>query len=526
MENGVSVYLLPVVSINKNSIPGNLNSAAKLLKMIEFIEIFKVEYNDLSLRTGSIPNAQPVMTHLRASPTIMYTSLAINNPYDLVFGTAPHPVTTRRGIVIGGGCVYPELNFTLAPTKITLGSLPALRIEYASIVRDALERALALESPGIIFEFETLIEMTQNPSIGVGLVEAMNEVCEEYYIRHGLKSEIRLTPNDIRDFEHPPRQRTSALLDTMLQLFDEGAQAGGDLLSIESTGGKEVCDDGLMMCNFREIIFSLSVLGVRDMRMLWGKIVAIANKNGKIPGGDTACGFGNTAMVLAEKRYIPKVVAAIVRVATAPRTLVACEMGALGPDKDCGYEGPFLKAIAGIPISMEGKTSACAHSSPLGNIASACADLWSNESVQNIKLLAGMAPTVYMEQLEYDTRLMNEAIKGGDATAHMLQRLFVNSDRYHDPQALILAPDNVIAISQELINGSTYIERTVRGCMKALDIIETAVKEKQLLVPETEAGWITRIREEISTIPFDESAFVEEMLPTLEGKFIPSEYGL
>ncbi|MGE5315862.1 MAG: methyltransferase MtaB domain-containing protein [Acidobacteriota bacterium] len=456
----------------------------------------------------------------------MYTTLSIDNPSNLVFGRAPHPVTTRRGLVIGGGVVYPELNFTMPPTKITLGTLPALRTEYASIVRGALERALALESPGVIFEFETLIEMTQEPKIGVELTAAMNEVCEEYFQRHGLKSEIRLTPNDIRDFERPPRQRTSALLEKMLQLFDEGAKAGGDLLSIESTGGKEVCDDGLMMCNFREVIFALSVLGVRDMKMLWEKIVAIARSNGKIPGGDTACGFGNTAMVLAEKGYIPKVAAAVVRVATAPRTLVACEMGALGPDKDCGYEGPFLKAIAGIPISMEGKTSACAHSSPLGNIAAACADLWSNESVQNIKLLAGMAPTVYMEQLEYDARLMNQAIGKGDASVRTLQGLFVDSDCWHDPQALILAPENVIAISKELINGTTYIERTVNGCLKALDIIETAVNEKRLKMPDSEAGWIERLREEISTIPGDESAFVEEMLPQLEGKFIPSEYGL
>ena len=38
--------------------------------------------------------------------------------------------------------------------------------------------------------------------------------------------------------------------------------------------------------------------------------------------------------------------------------MVCVEEGAKGPDKDCGYEGPFLKAIAGIPISMEGKTAA------------------------------------------------------------------------------------------------------------------------------------------------------------------------
>ena len=48
-------------------------------------------------------------------------------------------------------------------------------------------------------------------------------------------------------------------------------------------------------------------------------------------------------MILAEKGYIPKVFAAIVRIITVVRTLVALEEGATGPDKDCGYEGPFLR---------------------------------------------------------------------------------------------------------------------------------------------------------------------------------------
>ena len=42
-------------------------------------------------------------------------------------------------------------------------------------------------------------------------------------------------------------------------------------------------------------------------------------------------------------------------------------------------------------------------------MAACLADLWSNESVQNIKLLGGMAPTVSFELLAYDCRLMNEA---------------------------------------------------------------------------------------------------------------------
>ena len=89
---------------------------------------------------------------------------------------------------------------------------------------------------------------------------------------------------------------------------------------------------------------------------------------------------------------LPEVLAAVVRAASAVRGVVALEHGATGPWKDCGYEGIILKAVSGRPISMEGKSATCAHSSPLGNIASAACDLWSNESVQNVQLLSGKAP--------------------------------------------------------------------------------------------------------------------------------------
>jgi methanol--5-hydroxybenzimidazolylcobamide Co-methyltransferase len=302
---------------------------------------------------------------------------------------------------------------------------------------------------------------------------------------------------------------------------------GGDLLSIESTGGKEISDDALMTCDIKTVVFALAVLGVRDMRFLWQKIVALAAKHGKIAAGDTACGFSNTAMVLAEKKYIPKVFAALVRVISVVRSIVAIEEGAIGPDKDCGYEGPFLKAITGTPISMEGKTSACAHFSPIGNIASACADLWSNESVQNIKLLSGMAPTVYMEQLEYDVRLMNEALKAGIIPSHILQGLMVASDVYTDPQALILSPENVIRISNELIKGDSYVANARNGALKALDLIEEAVESGRMKLADNELVYLPMLRDELNTIPDSESEFIDMMLPLLDqSKFIPSEYGL
>ncbi|MDP4210540.1 MAG: methyltransferase MtaB domain-containing protein [Bacteroidota bacterium] len=456
-----------------------------------------------------------------------YKNLVITNPEDLMFGIAPSPVKTRRGLEIGGGQVYTELNFTLPVMSIDDNSLNQVYSHYRDIAQGALQRALELNTKGVVLEFETLLEMTKKPDIAVEIVKIMNDICENFYQNHGLKSEIRLTPNDLREFERPAKQRTTALLEPMMEVFERGAIAGGDLLSIESTGGKEISDDALMMCDIKAEVFALSVLGVRDMKFLWQKIVSIADKTGRIAAGDSACGFSNTAMVLAEKKYIPRLFAALVRVISVVRSIVAIEEGAVGPDKDCGYEGPFLKAITGIPISMEGKTAACAHLSPIGNIASACTDLWSNESVQNIKLLSGMAPTAYMEQLEYDVRLMNEALRSGKMHSQILQQLLVNSDIYTDPQALVLSPENVIRISKELVKGESYVANARNGTLAALDIIEEAINSGQLKIPELEAMYLPILRDDLNSIPDSEDDFVNMMMPLLDQhKFIPAEYGL
>ena len=175
-----------------------------------------------------------------------YKSLSIPDKKKLLFGFAPNPVKTKRGLVIGGGSVYPELNFTLPTMEINDKTFPNIRQQYSSIIKDAIERGIKLDSAGIIFEFETLLEMTLKPEYGIELVKIMNDICEEYYQKNNFKSEIRLTPNDIRDYERPPKMRTSRYLENMMELFEKGALAGGDILSIESTGGKEICDDAIL----------------------------------------------------------------------------------------------------------------------------------------------------------------------------------------------------------------------------------------------------------------------------------------
>jgi methanol--5-hydroxybenzimidazolylcobamide Co-methyltransferase len=456
-----------------------------------------------------------------------YKSLAISNPLELTFGLAPKPVTTKSGMVIGGGTVYPELNFTLPPMTIDAGTMPEIRRQYEQIIEGALRRAADLEAPGVVIEFETLPPMTEHPQWGLDIAKILLEGMAKEKDRSGLKSVLRMTPNDNREFERPPLMRRGRYWDAMLELFEGSAAAGAELLSIESVGGKELHDEALVNGDLAASIFSLCILGERDMRFLWTHLQKIADKHGVKCAGDTACGFGNTAMVLAEQKMIPRVFAAVVRAVTAVRSLVAYECGAVGPGKDCGYENPILKAITGYPMAMEGKTSACAHLSPMGNLAAACCDTWSNESVQNIKLLGGMAPTCYMEQLAYDCRLMNTARSHGKASAQQLQRWLVESDVATDPQAFIISPESSIELAKAIVASDSHYHAGVAVARKAIDLMSAARAQGKLRIAANEVQWFDTLRDTLDDLPANESAFIEQQLALADkAKFLPAEYGL
>lgn len=456
-----------------------------------------------------------------------YQSLAITDPQELTFGVAPKPVTTRSGMVIGGGTVYPELNFTLPPMSIEAGTLPEVRRNYEQIIEGALRRAADLEVPGVVIEFETLPPMTEHPAWGLDIAKILLEGMQREKDRSGLKSVLRMTPNDNREFERPPLMRRGRYWDSMLELFESSAAAGAELLSIESVGGKELHDEALINGDLAGSIFSLCILGERDMRFLWTQLKKIADRHGVKCAGDTACGFGNTAMVLAEQKMIPRVFAAVVRAVTAVRSLVAYECGAVGPGKDCGYENPILKAITGYPMAMEGKTSACAHLSPMGNLAAACCDTWSNESVQNIKLLGGMAPTCYMEQLAYDCRLMNTARSHGQAAAQLLQSWLVESDVATDPQAFIISPDSSVALARVIVGSDSHYHAGVAVARKAVELLREAHAQGKLRIAPNEVIWFDTLQDTLDEMPESESEFIAQQLAGADrSRFLPEEYGL
>jgi methanol--5-hydroxybenzimidazolylcobamide Co-methyltransferase len=318
--------------------------------------------------------------------------------------------------------------------------------------------------------------------------------------------------------------RSGKYWDALRKSFALCAEAGAHILSIESIGGKEVSDEALLSGDIEGILLALGVLGPRDMAWLWDEIVSVSQSRSVVPGGDSACGFANTAMQLAHQRLLPETLAAVVRAMGAARSLVAFEHGAVGPSKDCAYEGPILKAIAGCPLSMEGKAAACAHFSPVGNIATAMCDLWSNESVQHVPLLSGSAPEAFTEVLIYDCRLMNEALERGQEKT--LRDLFVSSDAYRSPQALVLSPEVTIAIASAIVSEQDDYRRTIKAGLAAATLIRQASEDSLLSLSRAESRWLDRIQSALASLPGQEGELRECLAPTYGHLYDPASYAL
>ncbi|MHB8916874.1 MAG: methyltransferase MtaB domain-containing protein [Desulfocucumaceae bacterium] len=454
-----------------------------------------------------------------------YTSMAYGSADEMVFGSCKHPVKYGRDFEVGAGYVYPEL--VPHPRPGSEESKKSLVREYEKMVNDVLERCVQLGFPGIQVELEHVYQMTRNPDWGGEIAASTKRLMEDYYKKYGLKSAIRAT---IADYRKPDEEniRDSIALKNMLATFESSAIGGADNLSIESMGGKEISDYAIVRQDIRGVLFGIGVLGSRDVEFIWKQIVAIANKYGVTPGGETDCAQANVAMFMAGgflDKSVPHTFAAICRAIAAGRTLAAYEQGAKGPTKDCGYEDPIIKSIAGIPIAMEGKTCACAHADLLGNLTAAVCDLWSNEAVEYHDMFGGSTVAVFAEILGYDVSLMNTAIKMGKQKD--LRDMMINSDMYRDTHGYILAPNNAYEIGKVIVNNSqSYYSRSRAAAIKAAELMR---EDPKLLLSDYERGVLESTYKALLSLPNKEEDFISECIPVykkLVPGFKPSNYGL
>jgi methanol--5-hydroxybenzimidazolylcobamide Co-methyltransferase len=458
-------------------------------------------------------------------PTQRYQKLAIASADELLFGLAPRPLTCGLDLTLGAGTVYPEINFTLPTMDIAAATWPAVMRIYGETIDALLERGRQLGLEGLVVEFEQLPPMTANPAWGAEITDLLKSRLADARATWGLKSALRVTIIDLREDAKPPQRRSGPAWEAMEQALELCCQRGADLLSIESTGGKEVHDPALTRADLPGMALGLGVLGSADMAWLWDQFVRIAEKHpGVYAAGDTACGFANTAMQLAEKRMLPTVVAAVDRVLSCVRSIVAFERGAVGPSKDCAYEGPVMKAIAGVPISMEGRSATCAHLSSIGNIAAAVCDLWSNESVPDIRLLSGPAPVASLESLEYDCRLFNTAT--AMSQVRVLRDLHVHSDAPRNPQAFVLTPEATMRIAAAIIAEPDDYGRTRAALRTAVALLQEGVADGAFELPLREKKWLDKLVAAEAMLPDSASALVAQTHDRFGANYDPKTYGL
>jgi methanol---5-hydroxybenzimidazolylcobamide Co-methyltransferase len=450
-------------------------------------------------------------------------SMAYNSGDDMIFGSAKKPVTTRRGMVIGGGMVIPEV--VPHPRPGSEKTLRTLLREFERAHHDILERCISVGHPAVVVENEHVFQMTDNPQWGMEIAALATQQIDEYAKRYGLTAAYRSTIADIRKPDMV-NLRNSDRTSKVLEAFDACARHA-DIVSIESMGGKEVFDHSIIRNDITGLLFSQAVLGGRDMGWLWPQIVEIATRHGAIPGGDTDCAQANTAMFMASgliAKDVPHSLAALSRAISVSRSLVAYECGAVGPGKDCGYENPILKAITGLPMSTEGKSCACAHSSLCGNVMAAVCDLWANEAVEYHQMFGGSSPAVFAEILGYDVAAMNTSITLGYQKEY--QACLINSDRYRSLHGFILCPDNAWAIGKAVVDNSE--SDYVRARAAASTCAELMLGDPQLYFTAFEKESLLNYLKEMDSLPDTEPDFIDFCLrkySRVKG-FLPGAYGL
>jgi methanol--5-hydroxybenzimidazolylcobamide Co-methyltransferase len=147
--------------------------------------------------------------------------------------------------------------------------------------------------------------------------------------------------------------------------------------------------------------------------------------------------------------------------------------------------------------------------------------------VQNIKLLGGMAPTCYVEQLIYDCRLMNEALADGRDAALLYRKWMVSSDAHRDPQAYVLTPDSAISIAQAIVAAPSAYAAGKAAALTALRLIRDAHMENELKLHPREVPYLDRLQRTVEAMPSKESEFIDQIMGQVDTtKFVAADYDL
>ncbi len=460
------------------------------------------------------------------------TKMAYGSADEMVFGTAKYPISYGFGLKVGAGRVIPEINYGPRPGKEK--DPESLRKEYVDYIsKDILNRAVTVGFPDVQLETEWVSQMG-NPKMATPVVEGQKAICEKFHEEYGINCAVRQTIPDQREAEEgyrPGMGGKHAYPEALFNCAEIACENGADVLSCETLGGKELADFAVTNGDIVAFLFGVGYLGSIDMEYVWSQFVDICKKNKTIAGGDTNCSGANTSMFMAGgylDNDVQRTFSAVTRAISAARTLAACEAGAVGPDKDCGYEGPIVKSITGKPTAQEGKNCQCAHCDLQGNLIAQCCDLWSNESVEYHPEFGGTSVQCWGGSLGYECSLMNTAIQLHQEKT--LRDLYMYSDRYRGPEAYILAYDHAYMIGKAIAdNGDNLYLRAKAAGQTAVDIILKGYNAKELALTNKQLEVAQDIQKKLAALPEETDKFVEYCTKEFKDsvpRYNPKNYGL
>ncbi|MDL2242028.1 hypothetical protein LJB91_03890, partial [Bacteroidales bacterium OttesenSCG-928-L03] len=383
-------------------------------------------------------------------------------------------------------------------------------VDYIS--KDILNRAVTVGFPDVQLETEWVSQMNQEKLSGP-VVAGQKAICEKYHEEYGLNCAVRHTIPDQREADEGlrPGMGGRSYPEKLFECAEIACENGADNLSCETVGGKELADYAVTNGDVIAFLFGVGYLGSIDMTYVWQQFTDIAKKNKAVAGGDTNCSGANVSMFMAGgymDNDVQKTFSAVTRCISAARTLAAWESGAVGPDKDCGYEGPIVKAIAGKPTTQEGKNCQCAHCDLQGNLMAQVCDLWSNESVEYHPEFGGSSVQCWLGSIGYEAALMNTAIQMKQEKT--LRDLYMYADRYRGPEAYVLAYDHAYEVGKAIAaNGDNLYLRAKAAGMTGAKIVLKGYESKELALTNKQLETLNDMIKKMEALPDDESKFVE-----------------
>ena len=460
-----------------------------------------------------------------------YTSMAYKDADELVFGHAQQPVSYGFGIKIGAGYVIPEINY--APRPGAEKDSEKLRKEYVDYIsKDILNRAVTAGFPNVQLETEWVSQMNQE-KLSAPVVEGQKAICEKYHEEYGVNCAVRHTIPDQREADEglKPGMGGRSYPEKLFECAEIACENGADNLSCETVGGKEFADYAVTNGDITAFLFGVGYLGSLDMTYVWQEFADIAKKTKAVAGGDTNCSGANVSRFMAGgflDNDVQKTFSAVTRCISAARTLAAWESGAVGPDKDCGYEGIICKSIAGKPTAQEGKNCQCAHCDLQGNLIAQACDLWSNESVEYHPEFGGTSVQCWLGSIGYEAALMNTAIQLGQEKT--LRDLYMYADRTRGPEGYVLAYDNAYKVGQAIAeNGNDLYLRAKAAGLTAAKIIQSGYDAKEIALTNKQLDVLGAIIKELEELPDETDKFVEyaaKKYDDLVPNFCMKNYGL